>query len=109
LHGWIPRRLPREDLRRLTLGVVERSIPEPLRVRVVVERARVPRDAVDDLEAHVRVLDPDRDELREVARAHPDRETPLVLRERVHVADAHAEHAQTVLVGVEAPERLAED
>ncbi len=39
-----------------------------MRVRVVVPPARVARNAVDDLEANVGMLDADRHELRQVAR-----------------------------------------
>ena len=56
-----------------------------------------------------RVLDADRDQLRHVARADPDREPPLVDRLGFTLPMRMHEHLHAVLVGVEAAERLAED
>src|SRR4051812_22386063 len=55
------------------------------------------------------MVDADRNELREVARAEPDREPALVDGPRADIADAHHEHFHAVLVGVEATERLAKN
>src|SRR2546428_160795 len=54
------------------------------------------------------MIDADRHELRQVARAEPDGEPALVDRRRIDVADADHEHLHAVFVGVEAAERLAE-
>src|SRR6266496_4433545 len=97
-----------EDLLRVGLAVVLRTVAEPLGVRVVVPAASVAGDSVHDLEADAGAIDRERHELREIARREPDREPPLVHRARIDVADAHADHFHPVLVGVEAAERLAE-
>src|SRR6266571_8652943 len=97
-----------EEFLRVELAVVLRTIAEPLGVRVVVPAALVAGDSVHDLEADAGAIDRDRHELREIARRKPDREPPLVHRPRIDVADAHADHFHSVLVGVEAAERLAE-
>src|SRR6266705_6444446 len=97
-----------EDLLRVGLAVVLRAVAEALGVRVVVPAALVAGDSVHDLEADAGAIDRDRHELREIARRKPDREPPLVHRPRIDVADAHADHFHSVLVGVEAAERLAE-
>src|SRR5258706_15074351 len=98
-----------EYLGGVDLAVVLRLVAEAIGVGVVVPRALVPRDAVDDLELDARMVDADGDELRQVARAEPDRQAPLVDRPRADVADAHHEHLHAVLVGIEAAERFAED
>src|SRR2546422_770043 len=90
------------------LGIVLRPVAEPHGVGIVVPAARVARDAVDDLEADAGMIDADRHELRQVARAEPDGEPALVDRRRIDVADADHEHLHAVFVGVEAAERLAE-
>src|SRR5205814_57158 len=77
-------------------------------VGVVVPRTLVARDAVDDLEFDAGLVDADRDELGDVARADPDRKAPFVDRLRIHVADANHVHLHAVLVGVETAKRLAE-
>src|SRR6266705_2431329 len=97
-----------EHLFGVGLAVVLRTVSEPLGVRVVVPAAPVAGDPVHDLEADARAIDSERHELREIARREPDREPPLVHRPRIDVADAHAHHFHSVLVGVEAAERLAE-
>src|SRR5215472_16678840 len=52
------------------------------------------------------MLEPDAHELGQIARADPDRQAPLVDRQGAEVADAHAQKADPVFVGVEAGERL---
>ena len=101
-------RVLREDARRVRLALVERPVAEPERVRVVVPSAVVVRDAVHDLELDLRMVDADRYQLRDVARADPDREAALVERLRIHVADPDRQHFEPVLVGVERAERFAE-
>ena len=54
------------------------------------------------------MVEPDADELGEVAVARPDAEAALVDRLRVGVADADRHHLEVVLVGVEGTDRLAE-
>src|SRR2546421_8758411 len=76
--GVAARLLARQDLRGVDLAVVLRAIAEAMGVRVVVPGALVPGDAVDDLELDVRMVDADGDELRQVARAEPERQAPLV-------------------------------
>ena len=94
------------------LGVVLRLVLGPIAqaigVAVVVPGADVARDAVDDLEVDVRMLEADPHELGEIARADPDRQAAPVDRLVVDIADADVEHAQAVLVGVHPAERLAE-
>src|SRR5204863_5167687 len=90
-----------ENGRGLRLAIVLRPVAEPIGVRVVVPRALVVRDAVDDLETDVRVFEPDADELGVVARADPDREPPAVDRLSPEIADPGAEKADPVLVGVQ--------
>ena len=102
------RLLVRQHFGGVGLGIVLRPVAEAVRVGVVVPGARVARDAVDDLELDAGAVDADRHQLREVARAEPDRQPALVDRLRVDVADAHHEHLHAVLVGVEAAQRLAE-
>src|SRR5688572_22645339 len=70
----VGRRCPRcafslKYFRGVVFAPILRTIAQAARVGVVEPRAVVVRDAVDDLEAHVRVLDADRDELRHVAPA----------------------------------------
>ena len=89
------------------LRIVLRPVAEPLGVRIVVPGTPVVRDAIDDLVADVGMLEPDPDELGIVARADPDRQPALVDRLRPEIADARAQHADPVLVGIEAGERLA--
>src|SRR5258708_19064479 len=91
------------------LAIILRPVTQAARVRVVVPRSPVVRYAVHDLEADAGMVDADRDELRDVARGNPDREAALVDRARVHVPDADVEDLEAVLVGIEAPDRLAED
>ena len=102
------RRLLGEDLGGIVLAAVLGLVAEPLGVAVVVPGRAIVRHAVDDLEAQIGMLDADGHELAEIARGDPDREPALVDGALVHVADADAEHAQPVLVGVEAAQRLAE-
>src|SRR6266496_1614374 len=97
-----------EHLFGVGLAVVLRTIAEPLGVRVVIPATLVAGDPVHDLEADAGAIDRDRHELREIARREPDREPPFVHRPRIDVADAHADHFHSVLVRVEAAERLAE-
>src|SRR6266545_5291119 len=97
-----------EDFLGIGFAVVLRAVAEPLGVRIVVPAALVAGDPVHDLEADAGAVDRERHELREIARREPDREPPLVHRPRIDVADAHADHFHSVLVGVEAAERLAE-
>src|SRR5438270_13371665 len=104
----IARLFTRQYFLGVNLAVVLRLVAEAIGVRVVVPGALVPRDAVDDLELDLRVLDADGDELRQVARAEPDGKAPLIEWPRADVADAHHEHLHAVLVGVQAAERLAE-
>src|SRR6185295_950815 len=69
-----------QDFFREVLRVVLRPVAQARRVRVVVPAARIARNTVDDLEPDPRVIDADRHELRDVARADPDREAALVDR-----------------------------
>src|SRR4030095_5472395 len=95
-----------EDFRGVGFGIVLRPIAQAVRVRIVVPRALVVRDAVDDLEADTRVLKADAGQLRVVARADPDRQAPAVDRLRSEIADPRAQKPDAVLVGIEAGERL---
>src|SRR5258708_968464 len=108
LRARIARSFPRQHFGGMGLGIVLRPVAEPNGVGIVVPAARVARDAVDDLETDAGMIDADRDELRQVARAEPDGEPALVDRRRVAVADADHEHLYAVLVGVETAERLAD-
>src|SRR5262249_41275659 len=104
------RRLPslgREHRVRVGLGIVLRAVAEALGVRVVVPRTLIARHAVNDLVADVGVLEPDANELRVVARADPNRQPAFVDGFRSEVADARAQDADPVLVGIKAGERLA--
>ena len=65
------------------LRIVLRPVAQARGVGVVVPAALVARDAVDDLELDAGMVDADRDQLRDVARAEPDRQAPLVERARV--------------------------
>src|SRR5262249_16900749 len=92
------RSVPLENFFGIRLAVVLRPVTETIRIGVVEPRARIVRNAVDDLEAQVRFLDADRDELSHVAPADPDGEAAPVDRRAIHVADAHAEHLHAVAV-----------
>src|SRR5205085_12001308 len=100
--------LAREDFGGVFLAVVLRLVAEAKGVGVVVPRALVAGDAVDDLELHLRMVDADGNELRDVARAGPNREATFIERRGPDVADADHEHFHAVLVDVEAAERFAE-
>src|SRR5206468_4241026 len=97
-----------DDRGGLGFRIVLRPVAEAVRVRIVVPRALVARDAVDDLEADLGVFEPDTHELGVVARADPDREAPAVDRPGPEIADPRAQKADAVLVGVKAGERLGE-
>src|SRR6266852_5431722 len=90
------------------LGAALRPVAEAKGRAVVPPPARIVRDAVENLVADVRVLEPDADELNEVLRLQPDRQPALVRRRVADVADAQAGDAQAVLEGIERGERLAE-
>src|SRR5205807_6880799 len=64
--------------------------------------------AIDDLVADIGMLEPNPHELGIVARADPDRQPALVDRLLSEIPDTRAQHANSVLVGIEAGERLAE-
>src|SRR5204863_6395027 len=90
------------------LGIILRPVSEPRGVRIVVPGTPVVRDAIDDLVPDVGMLEPDAHELGIVARADPDRQPALVDRLLSEIPDPRAQHANSVLVGIEAGERLAE-
>ncbi len=54
------------------------------------------------------MLETDANKLREIFRFDPDRQSPLVERTVIYVADAYARHAQSVLIGIERTDRLPE-
>src|SRR5207302_8214241 len=108
LRARIARLLTCQHFGGIDLGIVLRAVAEPRGVGIVVPAARVARDAVDDLEADAGMIDADRYELRQVARAEPDGEPALVDWRRIDVADTDHEHLHAVFIGVEAAERLAE-
>ena len=54
------------------------------------------------------MVEPDPEELHEVARRDPDRQATHVERPRADIADAQAGHADPVLVGIERAQCLAE-
>ena len=91
------------------LGAAGGAVAVGVGARVVPPGALVHRDAVEDLVAQIRVLQPDAHELQQILRAQPDRQPAAVHRRIGDVADAQAEHAQAVLVGVERAQPLAED
>src|SRR5579863_7817045 len=64
-----------EDRRGMGLRIVLRPVAEAIGVLIVVPRALIARDAIDDREADVGVFEPDADELGGVARADTDRES----------------------------------
>src|SRR5205085_8458788 len=92
----------------IVLGAACRPVAVVVSPVVVPPGALVPGGAVEDLEAQVRVLEADADQLDEVFRLHPDRQPALVERLVAEVADPQAQYAQPVLVGVERAQRLAE-
>src|SRR5689334_5821632 len=105
IAAWL---LAREHLFGVDLAIVLRLVAEAIGVRVVIPGALVLGDAVHDLKPDLGMLDADRNELRDVARADPEREPPLVDRLGINVADPDHEDLHAVLVGVQAAERLAE-
>src|SRR5581483_8402411 len=90
------------------LGAAGRAVAQLPGAVVVPPAALVVGGAVEDLEAHLRVLQADADQLHEVLGADPDRQAALVDGPVADVADPEAQHAQAVLLGVEGAERLAE-
>src|SRR5690348_1749214 len=97
-----------EDLGSVWLTVVLRLVAEPVSIRIVVPRALVAGDAVDDLEMDLGMLEADTHELGVVARADPDREAAAVDRLLAEIADTRAQKPDAVLVGIEAGERFGE-
>src|SRR5262245_11632575 len=92
----------------VVLGAASWPIAETKGLRIVPEAARIVGRAVEDLADNVRMLEADPDQLREVLRLEPDRQSPLVGGRVADVADADRGRAQSMLVGVERGERLAE-
>src|SRR5262249_49319892 len=85
-----------------------RLIAEMRRAAVVPKARRIIGHTVEDFEMDIGMLKPDAHELRQIFRLHPDRQAPLVDRHVGDIADAQTGDAQTVLVGIERTERLAE-
>ena len=92
----------------LRLGIVLRPIAEAMGVGIVVPRALVAGDAVDDLVADIGMLKANTDQLGQVARADPNREATAIDRLRCVIAYADAQESHPVLVGIKASERLTE-
>ena len=105
--GRLPR-LSREHRFGKRLRIILRPVSEPLGVGIVIPGTPVVGDAVDDLIANIGMLKPDAHELGVVARADPDRQPTLVDRLRPKIADARAQKADPVLVGIEAGEGFGE-
>src|SRR5262245_57047133 len=68
---------------------------------VVPPAAFIVGGAVEDLVLEVGMLEADADELHQVRRAQPDRQSAQIERPVAEVADPEAQHAQAVLVGIE--------
>src|SRR5262249_13816821 len=97
-----------EDLGSLWLGIVFRLVAKAIGVGIVVPRALVTRDAIDDLVADIGMFEADTDELGQVARADPDREATAVDWVRAVIPNADAQKANPMLIGIKTGERLAE-
>src|SRR5262245_11600719 len=91
----------------MVLGATLRPITEAKGLRIVPEGARIFGRAVEDLADDVRMLEPDPDQLHEIFRLEPDRQSPLIGRPVADVANADRGRAQSMLVGVKRGERLA--
>src|ERR1700693_5150164 len=65
-----------EDRCGVRLRIVLRPVAQAIGVLIVVPRALVARDAIDDLESDVRVFEPDADKLGVIAWGDPDRQAP---------------------------------
>src|SRR5262245_52040004 len=90
------------------LGVPRRAIAIVVGLVVVPPGALVAGGPVEDLEAQVRVLEANADELGKILSTEPDRQPALVDGRVAHIADPETQHAQAVLVGIERAQRLAE-
>jgi len=105
--NWVGvRRLGSQQRFGIGLGIVFRLVAEAIRVRIIVPRALIIRDAIDDFIPNIGMFEADTHKLGQIARADPDRQPPFVDRPRAEIADPHAQKADLVLVGVEAGERL---
>src|SRR5713226_4477760 len=67
-----------ERLGAVVLGAALRPVAEAKGRAVIPPPTRIVRDAVENLVVDVRVLEPDADELDEVLRLQPDRQSTLV-------------------------------
>src|SRR5215470_129561 len=105
--GW-ERGIGLERFVAVVLGAALRPIAEAKGLRIVPEGARIVRRAVEDLADDIGMLEPDADQLQEIFRLEPDRQSPLVSGPIGDVADADRGRAQAMLVGIERRERLAE-
>src|SRR5512134_1866008 len=101
--------VPLQDFLGVGLAPILRPIAEAIGIGVVEPGASVIRNAIDDLEMQIRLLDADGDKLSHVAPADPDGESTPIDRRMIHVAYAHAKHLHAIAVGVQAGERLVED
>src|SRR5882757_6103188 len=90
------------------LGAAGRPIAEVVGAVIVPPAALVVGRAVEDLEMNVGMVEPDPAELHQIFRLQPDREPPVIQRLFAEIADAKASNAQSMLVGVERTDRLAE-
>src|SRR5690606_26160690 len=92
----------------VVLGPVLGAVAQAVGIRIVPPAALVVRDAVDDLVVEVGMLEADPEQLRQVARADPDRKEADVERTLLDVADAYRQHLQAIFVGVQAGDGLTE-
>src|SRR5215813_5007952 len=84
------------------------SIAELMGARIVPPGRRIVRRAVEDLEADIRMLQTDANQLYDILRRDPDRQPAHVERTRADIADSKAGHDHAVLVGIERAQGLAE-
>src|SRR4051794_27853441 len=92
----------------MIFGIVLRPIAEEVDADIAVAVARVVGDAVDDDEMIIGCIDAASDQLHRVARTEPDMKQAPVRGLVAKGADAQTRDRHAMLVGEEAPDRLAE-